>query len=68
MATMKKLTRRDRCFLVGRRAGKLNYSQAITAWFAFAVRVEEFGEKDVPKFNDILTAMRDATKVAKKEK
>lgn len=49
-------TRRDRCYLIGRRCQRLDPAQAAAAWYHFAERLERFGEMDVPKFNDILIA------------
>lgn len=51
-------TRRDRCYLIGRRAAKLTPHQAALAWYKLAQLVEALGEKDVPKFNDLLIAFR----------
>lgn len=55
------LTRRDRCYLFGRRAFKLNPNQAQFAWWHLAELIERMGELDVPKFNDLLVAVRVAT-------
>ncbi len=55
------LTRRDRCYLFGRRAVRLTPPQAAEAWYALAEKVVEMGEMDVPKFNDLLIAVRVAT-------
>jgi hypothetical protein len=59
------LTRRDRCYLFGRRAGRLTPPQAAEAWYALAGLVEDMGEADVPKFNDLLIAVHVATRKAK---
>jgi len=56
-----KTTRRDRCYLFGRRAFRLNPRQAATAWASLAQAVENLGSKDVPKFNDLLNGFRKAT-------
>jgi|SRR5688572_17484946 len=59
------LTRRDRCYLIGRRAATCSPDQAVAAWNHLARMVEKFGEKGVPKFNDLLIAVRVATVFAK---
>jgi hypothetical protein len=59
-------TRRDRCYLFGRRAKKLTPAQAAEAWMIMADLVERMGEQDVPKFNNILTAVRVATVSARR--
>lgn len=55
------MTRRDRCYLIGRRAAKLNDEQAAKAWKFLASRLDKLGDKDVPKFTDLLVAIRMAT-------
>jgi hypothetical protein len=55
------LTRRDRCYLFGRRAQKMTPPQAAAAWFHLAERIESLGSLDVPKFNDLLIAFRVST-------
>lgn len=62
------MTRRDKCYLVGRRASKLTPLQAAKAWAYLAWKVESFGEADVPKFNDLIWAIRNGTLVAKWDK
>lgn len=62
------MTRRDRCYLFGRRAARLTSAQAAEAWFEFSSRIEELGEADVPKFNDMLIAFRAATVRARRVK
>lgn len=54
-------TRRDMCYLVGRRAGRLNTVQAAQAWAFLARNMERMGELDVPKFSDLITTIRAAT-------
>jgi hypothetical protein len=51
------MTRRDKCHLIGLRAQRLTPAQASRAWAALAKRIEEFGDKDIPKFNDLLAAI-----------
>jgi hypothetical protein len=55
------MTRRDRCYLVGRRAEWLSPMHAAQAWWKLSRELQELGEKDVPKFNDLLTAIRRIT-------
>lgn len=58
-------TRRDRCLLIGRRARKLTRDEAACAWWGMAIQVEDLGERDVPKFVDLLRAIRGATVAGK---
>lgn len=58
------MTRRDACYFVGRRAGKLHPVRAAIAWEALARRLEALGDQDIPKFKDLLTAIRQSTIVA----
>lgn len=60
------LTRRDRCYIIGRRAFRLTASQAQFAWWHLAELIERMGELDVPKFNNLLIAVRVATVRAKR--
>jgi hypothetical protein len=60
------LTRRDRCYLFGRRAAKLAPAEAAIAWRVLAGRVEAMGDMDVPKFNDLLISIRVATVAARR--
>ncbi len=56
-----KAPRRDRCYFVGRRAHTLSPPQAAEAWYLLAERVEALGDRDLPKYRDLITAIRDAT-------
>jgi hypothetical protein len=58
---MKKVSRRDRIYFVGLRAGKLNQIQAAHAWADLAKRLENLGDVDIPKYRDVLHAIRSAT-------
>lgn len=60
------MTRRDRCFLLGRRMQKLTPDQAAKAWQLLGEKVEAMGELDLPKFANIATAMHDANQQARK--
>lgn len=62
-----RLTRRDRCFVNGSRAVRLSEEQAARAWRELATRLGEMAERDVPKFNDLLEAIRAATIHARKQ-
>jgi hypothetical protein len=57
----RKHTRRDLCYLVGVRASQLSPSQAAAAWKSLANLIENLGERDVPKFYDLLRRIRVAT-------
>lgn len=59
------MTRRDKCFLAGRRAEKLSDAEAVLAWRFLAARLERLGDKDVPKFADLFHGVRAATIAAK---
>jgi len=59
---MRKLNRRDRCWLVGRRAARLSEDGAVTAWGILSAYLEHtLSERDVPKFNDLIGVIRTAT-------
>jgi hypothetical protein len=60
------LTRRDRCYLVGRRAQRLNPAEAAAAWAFLANKVEAMGDLDVPKFIDLFCAFHAAAITAKR--
>lgn len=60
------LTRRDRCYLFGRRAQAVTAAQAAAAWFHLSERIEAMGSMDIPKFNDLLIAFRVSTVRAKR--
>jgi hypothetical protein len=51
-------TRRDMCYSVGRRAAALKPQEAAAAWQRLATLLGEMGEKDIPKFKDMLAAVR----------
>ena len=61
-------TRRDKCYLVGRRGQRLTGAAAIYAWQNLSARLIAMQERDVPKFNDILIAIRVATIQARRKK
>lgn len=61
MKTPLKLTRRDLCFLCGSRAAFLSRHEAATAWLTLARDLETLSERDLPKFRDLITAIRAAT-------
>lgn len=58
---IKNIRRNDLCYLVGRRAGLLSGKAAIKAWRELAQRLEDLGERDLPKFQDIVMSIRHAT-------
>lgn len=55
------VTRRDKCWSVGRRALLLPPERAAIAWLAVARDLVAMGERDLPKFNDLLRSIRAAT-------
>lgn len=57
----RRIPRRDRCYFVGLRAARLYPDQAAIAWQHLAKRVESLGDKDLPKYADLISAIRDAT-------
>lgn len=57
----RKLPRRDLCHITGGRAQKLKPCEAESAWYSLADKLQDMGEKDVPKFADLLSAIRTAT-------
>lgn len=59
-------TRRDYVYTVGIRASKLSPEQAHEAWQSLARQLEQMGDKDIPKFWDLLAAIRAATIRAKR--
>lgn len=60
------MTRRDKCHLVGKRAARVQGLRCAVAWVALAGEIEALGERDMPKFIDLLTAIRRATIAAQK--
>ncbi len=62
---LKNLTRRDLCFLVGKRAAKLSREESANAWQFLSGWVESLGDADVPKFTNLIDGMRQATIVAR---
>lgn len=58
---MRKLRRRDECYLVGLRASKIRGAAAAVAWHLMADHLMALDTKDVPKYKDVLNAVRQAT-------
>lgn len=50
--------RREMCELVGRRMKALGSMAAANAWYELGSHVESLGDRDIPKFIDLITAMR----------
>lgn len=61
------MTRRDKVYLVGKRAMKLSRDEAVSAWDSLALSLEAMGAKDIPKFEDLLQAIRVATIEGKRD-
>ena len=60
------MTRRDRCYLLARRGMRLHIVSQAVAWESLCSQLEELGEKDVPKFHDVIHAIRRAIITARK--
>lgn len=54
---MKKAPRRDLCVRIGLRMGVLSDAQSIRAWRSLAIQIEALGDKDIPKFRDLVKAI-----------
>lgn len=54
-------TRRDTCYLIGKRASLLTAGEAATAWSVLSQHLIQMGEIDLPKFKHLLAAIRTAT-------
>lgn len=59
------MTRRDMCYFIGRRVSHLSGERAEAAWRSLGRQLERLAEKDVPKFLDLLVAIRAATAASK---
>lgn len=59
------MTRRDKCYLVGKRASLLTPDEACTAWQIFSLKVQAMEEMDIPKFRDLIAAVRTSTIISK---
>ncbi len=59
------MNRRDKCHLTGKRAGRLSGRAAAAAWYLMAGGLEDLGQKDMPKFADLLAQIRGATIAAR---
>ena len=60
------MTRRDMCFLIGKRACLLRPDAAAESWYTLArILEDDLSTRDVPKFLD-LAAIRAATIVGKR--
>lgn len=59
------MPRRTRCGLVGRRAAFLTPEQMEYAWMSVALALIGLENRDVPKFDDLLKAIRKATIVGR---
>lgn len=56
------MNRRDRCYLVGKRALTLSPQQMQVAWKLLADEMEDkLGSMDMPKFKDLMKSIRRAT-------
>lgn len=57
----RKIPRRDQCYLVGMRGAFLAPDEAARAWFYLTGFLSEMGMLDVPKYRDVIRAVRRAT-------
>lgn len=64
---MKKIPRRDLCFLRGKRAARLTYAQSATAWATLASELCSLGDIDLPKFKHLAEAIKKATIAGRQE-
>lgn len=55
------MTRRDKCHLVGLRMMGLTHDQSSIAWKILSHKVCLLGEADIPKYKDLIHALRVAT-------
>lgn len=60
--------RRDTCYELGVCAEGLSEAQAALAWRSLAGSLQRLGDKDVPKFLDLLASINAAVIVAKVKK
>jgi hypothetical protein len=63
---VKRLPRRDRCYVTGRRALHLTGDRAAAAWRILAGELQDMGMMEIPKYRDLLRAIRKATIGARK--
>jgi hypothetical protein len=59
------MTRRDMCDFVSRRGQRLDPEQSSRAWQELMTRMEQLAETDMPKFKNLLLAIRSSTLVAR---
>lgn len=62
------MRRRDMCYFIALRAGKLTPPQAAEAWYFLSRHLDRLGERDVPKFLDLLAGVRAATLHARRRR
>lgn len=62
------MTRRDYCYVLGRRIAHATSKEAAVAWMLLAMKLELMGELDIPKFNDLTHAIREAHLEARHER
>ncbi len=55
--------RRDTCYAIGDKMLELNQKQAAAAWRSLARSLMRLGDKDIPKFMDIIADINAATMV-----
>lgn len=67
MSAKRKLPRRERCYLVAKGIYRLDMRFSEYALVLLADELSELGERDLPKFDDLLKAIRRATIMAIKE-
>ena len=54
-------TRRDTCYAVGEKMLELNTQQAAEAWSSLGRHLVRLGDRDIPKFMDMITGINAAT-------
>ena len=56
-------TRRDTCYAIGEKMLELNASQAAAAWASLGRHLVSLGDRDIPKFMDMITGINAATMI-----
>ncbi|HWY74984.1 MAG TPA: hypothetical protein VN281_05175 [Verrucomicrobiae bacterium] len=60
------MTRRDKCHIAGTQAQRLDEKQSAIAWHLLAGELVELGDADIPKFRQLMMAIRSSTILARR--